>query len=130
MRVYLAAQYARKAEIAEYARQLNALGHEVVSTWTDEPYSPTVQLAEVSEQDLREIAERDINEVLRSDALVLFSVSDKAPTYRNGRLVEFGIALALDKRLLVCGPRENIFHHLSDVEVYPDWETVKRALSR
>jgi nucleoside 2-deoxyribosyltransferase len=128
MKIYLAAQYHRKDEIAIYAQMLREAGLEVVSTWTDEKYSPTVQLSEVTDGDLREIAERDFNEVLRSDVVILFTVSDQEWTRRNGRMVEFGVGLARDKRMIACGPRENIFHYLNDVEVYPDWHTTMLAL--
>lgn len=128
MKVYLAAQYHRKHEIASFAQQLRDSGLEVISSWTDEVYSPLAQLGEIGEADLREIAERDINEVMRADAVVLFSVSDQEQTRRNGRMVEFGVGLALDKRMIVCGPRENIFHYITDVEVYPDWNATLAAL--
>jgi nucleoside 2-deoxyribosyltransferase len=127
-RVYLAAQYHRKNEIAAFVAQLRGLGIDVVSTWTDEPYNPAVQLAELTESALCELAERDIREILRADTVVMFSVGDQEATRRNGRMVEFGIGLAADKRMIVCGPRENLFHYLSDVEVYPDWATTIRAL--
>lgn len=128
MKIYLAAQYHRKHEIAIYALMLREAGLEVVSSWTDEEYNPLVKLSEVAEVDLGRIAERDFNEILRADVVVLFTVSDQELTRRNGRMVEFGIGLARDKRMIVCGPRENIFHYLNDVEVYPDWHATLRAL--
>lgn len=46
--------------------------------------------------------------------------SQSAPwAARGGRHVEFGVAVASCKRLVVIGPRENIFHHLPRVEVFP-----------
>jgi hypothetical protein len=36
--------------------------------------------------------------------------------------------LAFDKRLVIVGPRENIFHYLSDVEAYPSLEVARVAL--
>lgn len=40
---------------------------------------------------------------------------------RGGRHVEFGMALALGKRVIVVGPRENVFHLLPEVEVHVNW---------
>jgi hypothetical protein len=49
---------------------------------------------------------------------------------KGGRHVEYGLALGLGKRLIICGPRENIFHTLPQVEHYPDWWHLALALSR
>ncbi len=40
---------------------------------------------------------------------------------RGGRNVELGIALGMMKRVLVCGPRENLFCWLDDVRQFDDW---------
>lgn len=48
--------------------------------------------------------------------------ADAARISRGGRHVEFGMALALAKRCIVIGPRENVFHLLPQVEQYDSWE--------
>ena len=66
-------------------------------------------------------AAEDLEDVLRADCLVSFTEEPAAGVAwaaRGGRHVEFGIALAMGKRLCVVGPRENIFHHLPRVEVF------------
>ena len=47
---------------------------------------------------------------------------------RGGRHVEFGIALARSKRLIVVGHRENVFHWLHMVEFYSEWLELLRKL--
>lgn len=51
-----------------------------------------------------------------------------AKASRGGRHVEYGIALALEKAVIVVGPQENIFHLLPQVEHYPDWPAYLEAL--
>jgi hypothetical protein len=51
----------------------------------------------------------DLNEV---DTLIFFSEDSETSWPRGGRCVEYGIALALGRRLLMVGPRENLFHEL------------------
>ena len=130
IRVYLAAQYHRKIEIRALADKLHERGFTICSRWLDEPYNPQVELSECSEKELSEIAAQDLAEVLSADVVIFFSVSDQHPTRRNGRMVEFGAGLAAHKRMIVFGPRENIFHYLAGVEVYAGWDDVVQALYR
>ena len=46
---------------------------------------------------------------------------------RGGRHAEFGIALALGKRVIVIGPRENVFHALPAVERYESWAAFRAS---
>lgn len=130
MKVYLAAQYKQKNELREYADSLRADGHAVVAEWLKEPYDPNCALADLTDESLRQIAEQDCNDIRRADVVMSFTVPETEATKRGGRHVEFGYALAFDKRLIVVGPKENIFHHLGDVEVYPDFDTARQALCR
>jgi hypothetical protein len=43
---------------------------------------------------------------------------------KGGRHVEFGLAVAAGKRLVVIGPRENVFHCLPGVSVVTDIEAL------
>jgi hypothetical protein len=74
------------------------------------------------------MAEKDIEEIQDANLMVLFSQSDTAPTYRNGRLVEFGVALSVGMTVFVVGPAENIFFHCDGVHLYPTKEDVLQAL--
>ena len=56
-----------------------------------------------------------------ADALIAFTERPRAELTRGGRHVEFGMALAWRKRVLVVGPRETVFHTLGQVEHFWKW---------
>jgi nucleoside 2-deoxyribosyltransferase len=119
MKVYLAAQYARRSEIKGYVSQLEAAGLTVTSTWTSEHYTPTITLKDIQDKNKKELARRDRHELESADAILFFSEDpDKQPA-RGGRHVEFGMAVAWGLKLVVVGGKENIFHYLPCVKVFP-----------
>ena len=128
MKVYLAARYTRKDEIAQYVKLFEAVGIKVTSTWMTEPHGGQVQLADVRDDQLREYALRDLEEIKAANIFILFSESDQTANRRGGRHVEHGYALALGKPILVVGPRENIFHYLDNVEHYETIDEVINAM--
>jgi hypothetical protein len=124
MKVYLAAQFARQAELRIHREELEAVGVPVTSTWLDE------QHIDNDTEKYRRNAEKDLWDIEMSDALVLFtghpyhgSVDEIA---RGGRHVETGFALAKGLEVIICGPLENIFHYTHFCTVLPDWaRTIK-----
>ena len=128
MKVYLAAQYKQKHEINKYAQELRNLGIGVTSSWLEEPHAPNTQLGEVSEDTRRLYAYSDLNDIDRADAIVFFSQEPTTPTLRGGRHVEFGYGIGTRKKILVVGPRENIFHHHLSVKRTDTWEQAKVML--
>ncbi len=136
MRIYLAASYSRRREMLLYADQLMALGHAITSSWIDGHHEANSRhsgqadrLADVAERALW--AQEDVIDILSSDTLIGFTEGPDAPgRRRGGRHVEFGIALgvylaqrgAMAWRLMIVGPRENVFHCLPCVEWYDTWE--------
>ena len=117
MKIFIAASYSKKVSVWEAAEILESRGHDVVSTWHQEIYLPTVQLGELADDALRDLAVRDIKELSSCDALVFFAEPQENQPPRGGRHVEFGIALALGKRVIVIGKAENLFHYWPKVEV-------------
>ena len=130
MKFYLASRFGRRSELQGYRSKLIELGHEVTSRWltvehkaedTDQPEQPS---------DAHErFALDDLEDIDKSDALVAFTESPDSTYGRGGRHVELGYALAMagsfaimQRRLqvIVVGPRENVFTHLSAVHHYPD----------
>lgn len=110
MRIYLASRYDRRFEMLGVTAVLMKAGHDVTSRWIEgRGDGPEVEAVE------------DVEDVLRADCILCFT---EEPTEhvswaaRGGRHVEFGVALAMGKRLCVVGPRENIFHHLPRVEQF------------
>ena len=120
--VYLSARFHRRDELDEYREALEERGVEVTSRWlTDQP-------PELTERAWRELASKDRDDVERADVLVLFAEAGNAGG--GGRHVEFGVALALRKRLIVVGAVENLFQRLSEVEVVETWNDALRLIER
>lgn len=123
--VYLSARFERREELQEYQRELETLGIQVIARWLEvEPPSGTRGL---SEDELQELAELDLEDVSRADGFVCFS--DPAGA-RDGaaRHVEFGIAVAMGKPIVVVGCREHLFHRLPEISVVEDWGDALRLL--
>ena len=121
-RIYLAAPYPRKDEIAMYAAELRALGFEVTSSWLEEEHAPTVALHEVSVDLSKEYAAADLRDVDRADVVISFTEPQGTTHSRGGRHVEFGYAFAKGKSLWIVGPVENIFHYLVPAnQIFPSW---------
>lgn len=123
-KVYLAAQYGWRDTLKWYAKQLAALGVEVTSTWLNERKDPKSELTELNTRFLKDHAIVDVVDIKRADAIVLFTVKPTDTTKRGGRHVEFGIAYALGKELIICGPYENIFHYLPEVKQFDNFGDV------
>jgi hypothetical protein len=122
VRIYIASRYDRRFEMLGVTGVLVRAGHDVTSRWIEgRGDGPEVAAAE------------DLEDVLRADCLVSFTEEPAASVSwaaRGGRHVEFGLALAAGKRLCLVGPRENIFHFLSRVEVYSAIDDLVAALAR
>lgn len=127
MKIYLAAQYSWRNIIKGYAKQLEDCGHEVTSTWLQERKGLSTELTELSNRFLREHAKADLEDIIKADCVVLFSVGPTELTKRGGRHVEFGLGYALNKRMVVCGPKENIFHYLDDVVCFNTFEDLLKT---
>jgi len=115
MKVYLAAAWGRRLEIAQVAEQLRALGIEITSRWLTEETDMSSDRA----QFLAERAEIDLADVDAADALVRFT-DTLAPTVdgrliSGARMVEFGYAKARGKILYVVGGHQNVFDYLPGV---------------
>lgn len=135
---YLAARYGRRLELADYADQLRALGHQVTSRWLlgqhqadDLEVDTGGDVHQVPEL-ARRFAEEGVEDVTFADVIVAFSEPPHSWASRGGRHVEFGMVLGWvlagyttleghSRRLVVIGQRENVFHCLREVAVFPDW---------
>jgi hypothetical protein len=135
---YLASRYGRRLELADYAEQLRKLGHQVTSRWLEGQHqADELEVAAAGEvhqvpEIARRFAEEDVEDVTFADVVVAFSEPPRSSASRGGRHVEFGMALgwvlagyrSLDggrRQVVVIGQRENVFHCLREVAVFPDW---------
>jgi hypothetical protein len=109
MKIYMAAKFSRRKELELLSELLKDVGHVCNARWV---FGGEEGLS--SEQ----IADVDVNDVIDADAIMCFTHERGTPQPGGGRHVEFGIALSRNKRLILIGPRENVFHHYPGVEVY------------
>lgn len=114
MKTYIAAKFSRREEMEqEIAPSLPWLGYEVNARWV---FGGEDGLSR------EEIANLDLEDVKNSDMIILFTHPREEPQPGGGRFVEFGYALALGKRCVVIGPKENVFMEVPGVEVYETWD--------
>lgn len=128
MLIYLAARYARRAEMAGYARELDAMGYHVTSRWIHGSHELDDHPAPAERARL---AAEDLEDLLAADVVISFTEQPRAALDKpghGGRHVEFGLALALGKRVMIVGPRENVFHWLPAVECCESWEQAREHL--
>lgn len=148
MEAYLASAYSRREEMLGYARDLEARGHYVTSTWIDGHHETRPNIdAEAGPDEMRVWAVEDTVDLVRADTLIAFTEEPgRKGRNRGGRHVEFGVALGWNvavrklkrpaalplssgaivwpdlKRIVVIGPVENVFYSLQSVERFETWE--------
>lgn len=124
MRYYLAARFSAQAEMRDVREFLHAAGHEVTSSWIDEPTTETgpdgitPEIMNTDPDRCWRFAAADIEDLRAADVVVVFT--EAGPSTTGGRHVELGLAIGTRKHVVVVGPRENIFQTLPAVRHYPD----------
>lgn len=123
--IYLAARYSRAAEMRRYRDQLMDLGYRVSSRWIDHhggTLTESLGSDEISANldYAQAIAQTDLIDLDASHMVIAFTEEDGGG--KGGRHFELGYAVARAKRIIIVGPRENIFHSLSFVQQHPTWE--------
>lgn len=132
-KVYLASRYSRHDEMQGVRTVLETLcGVTVTSRWIDlhggsAPESRTADQLHADTQGSSVYAIHDLQDLMASDTVISFT--DGSNSSKGGRHVEFGYALAEGKRIILVGPRENVFHTLPEVEWFPDWSRLVMALT-
>lgn len=140
MKIYLAARYSRREELCRYREQLEAAGHTITSGWLDGQHQLDVDgrpigdhgesLIEGTGYGAERAAERmrirfasgDLTDLRSASCVISFTEPPNSPYSRGGRHVEFGVAVAQRKSLVVVGYRENLFHYLPGIRFFADWE--------
>jgi hypothetical protein len=68
---------------------------------------------------------------MAADAVIIFTEIPNTILATGGRHVEFGLALAQGKRVIIVGPRENVFHYLlPDSQVFATWNKAFGTMRR
>lgn len=122
MKIYLAARYSRLPTINQWAADLQALGHEITSRWSlnESHLLPGELSKQAADAERQRFALEDMEDIRACDMCVSL-MEEPRNNSRGGRHVEFGVALALRKRLVIVGPRETVFHHLPEVYHFEQW---------
>lgn len=142
MKIYLAARYSRREELCAYQKQLQDMGHEVQARWLDGSHQISdtgtpigdhgealIESTHPAADALRsKFAQDDYEDLIDADLVISFTEPPRSKGSRGGRHVEFGMALAMGKRQIVVGFRENLFHWMPGVEFYQTWGEAKENL--
>lgn len=119
MKIYIAALYAKRFELLEFAQQLKELGHEITAQW--------LYNGEEKKETYREAALMDVEDVDRADTLIFIGQPCGSENRGGGRWFEFGMAYALGKRLIAIldhsgsgphHPHESVFTELPGVSQF------------
>lgn len=130
---YFAARYNRNAELRRYRDELEARwpGQVTVnSRWIDQHGGDLLESllpARLNSDPAgcwEAYGRADIEDLHSADVVVSFT--DEEGGGKGGRHVEYGGALTTQihfgaPRMVIVGPRENLFHTAPGVEVYADW---------
>lgn len=119
MRVYLAARFSRMPEMAEYAKQLRADGITVTSRWVDGAEAGITRVCN---------AIMDYGDVAAADVVLSFTEAHGSENAGGGRHTEFGMGVALGKRMIIVGEQEQIFHHLPGVRQFKEFQAARNFL--
>ena len=125
-RLYLAARFSRREELRGYARRLREVGYIVDCAWLSDQASGTncLDYERLSEEQARCVAIQDCADIREADAVLLFTDGSASPYSRGGHHFEAGYAQGLGKPVVVVGPLENVFHRLSGLEWFYNFEVL------
>lgn len=124
--VYLASRYEDRPRMQEWKAQLEAAGYVVSSRWINGSHE--INEDDKGDEERRRFAEEDLADLLAAGIFLCHSDRSFFRSGRGGRHVEFGVAIATGKRILMVGERENVFHWLPRVEVFPTFDRALAAL--
>lgn len=130
-RIYLASRYSRFPEMQGYRSELEQIGFFVTSRWIngDHQVDDAGLSVQAKEAERLQFAQEDYDDLCAADLVISFTEAPRSSNSRGGRHVEHGMAIALRKRVIVVGHRENVFHCLPQVEFFPTWKEAYLALT-
>lgn len=129
MKIYLAARFSRREQLNELADELRRMGHIVTSRWLETKWVNRPDQSAAAPPEYRQTyALIDLEDVQAADVMINFTEDAIPNAGRGGRHVEFGYAMALGKRMVVVGYRENLFHEHPSVEFFETQWDMLRAI--
>jgi len=123
MKIYLAADFARKEEMLGVQDVLTAIGHTITSQWINDPENAMgygIGGSNLSTDSCSQRAKVDMQNLYDADMFLLFTTGNLS---RGGRHTELGMALAWKKSICIIGPPEHVFHSLPSIRQYDNWPT-------
>lgn len=114
MKIYIACPYPERPYALVVRRFCLSQGWECCARWLDPSHDnlPAFQTIDLQRVDALE----DISDVAQCDVFIALNPDGYANTGSGGRHVELGIAITLDKRIILIGDHSNIFHRLPSVK--------------
>lgn len=127
--VYIAGRWEDRERIIDIKAALETNKDiRVISSWLTP--SDNITMAELHHQPTRAagLALKDVEEVGRAHVFVAFNPKDAHRSGTGGRHTEFGMALAMAKRIVYVGDRENLFHFLPAVRILQPGERLAAVI--
>lgn len=118
--IYLAGRFTRKSELKIYAKALESLGYTITSRWLTQADEAQLDGGIGGDATPDFYADRDTTDIQDCDILLEFTKQD--PPYRGGHIWEAGYAYGLGKKVFSVGPKENVFHAMTNIRNFPKWE--------
>lgn len=129
---YIASRYSRRSQMQFFARGIIHRGDKVTSRWVFGDHDDVAddKFNRISDDHRVEIgrkwATEDLIDLESAEKIICCTEDPDGRVNgrnRGGRHVELGVALGKGKKVIVCGPRENVFCCLPEIEWYPDFYT-------
>lgn len=124
-RLYLAGRWSNRENIQQKANQLKRMGFFITSRWHSDPnhlvFRDATSPEEIAWNDT--LAHHDMEDLYSAEAIVYFAEHGS----RGGSHVEFGMAIAWGKDLILVGPRSHVFTFFCQVICYETWEDFLEA---
>lgn len=114
MNIYIAAPYEHRPTAVLIANALSGMGYSLCARWLTPEHDDDGKNSPLGDVP-SEHALDDLEDVLDCDVLIAINPENFARSGTGGRHVEFGIAVARSKRIILIGDRTNVFHFLPSV---------------
>jgi nucleoside 2-deoxyribosyltransferase len=125
MKIYLAAPWAHRGDMAGIAAQIEGLGHSLTWKWWETPDIPEGDWG--NETKLREQAKNDLEGVRSADLVVVINSAKS-----EGKAFEQGVAISHGKPIIIVGKRgehsQNVFHYLTEYRWVDDVNSMLEVL--
>lgn len=118
MRIYVAAPWKHRDDANVAAKQLRDANHVVISRWLRDHADSTNHVQ------LQREAMNDLHDLSQCEGLIYLNLAKS-----EGKATELGFALAMQKRIILVGERENnVFLHLPQIYQVPTVHDAIRLL--